>query len=107
MLAVRAKISRFVDPSFPGWVECRVVDALGHEHVFVEKVPVLTTDYCDEASSYPKDGFIACIEVGRHSSDDAPQSVRIDTERPWGVVSTAGKSQFDVLPEQLCQLPQS
>ena len=42
MLAVRVNISRYVDESFPGWVECSLVDAYGYDHVFVEKVPVVT-----------------------------------------------------------------
>ena len=105
MLAVRVTIFRYADAAQPGWVECRLVDALGYEHVFVEKVPVVTTAHLDAASSFPEEGFIACIDVGRNERDDGRQFVRIDTQTPWGIESTAGKCQFDVLSEQLCELP--
>jgi hypothetical protein len=82
MLGVRVKISRCADAWQPGWVECRLVDALGHEHVFVEKVPVVTKAHLDAASSFPRAGTIACIMVGR-SERDCRQVVRIDTQTPW------------------------
>jgi len=82
MLGVRVKISRCADAWQPGWVECRLVDALGHEHVFVEKVPVVTKAHLDAASSFPRAGFTACIVVGR-SECDCRQVVRIDTQTPW------------------------
>jgi transposase len=37
MLGVSVEISRYVDDSQPGRVECGLVDALGDEHLFVEK----------------------------------------------------------------------
>jgi hypothetical protein len=103
MLAVRVTISRYVDESFPGWVECALVDAYGYEHVFVEKVPVVTKDHLDAASSYPQSGVTACIipDLGISQSDDGRRLVHIDTQTPWGVQSLAGRSRFDVFPEQL------
>jgi hypothetical protein len=59
MLGVRVEISRYADAAQPGWVECRLVDALGHEHVFVEKVPVVTEAHLVAASGFPQAGFIA------------------------------------------------
>jgi hypothetical protein len=103
LLYLRVKISRYVDAAFPGWVECSMVDATGHEHLFVDKVPVVTIVGLSETSHYPQPGFIACIVIGRHKSDDGSQRFRIDTERPWGVETTAGRTQFEVLPEQLCE----
>ena len=103
MLGIRVEISRYADESWPGWVECRLTDALGHEHVFVEKVPVLTTAHVDAGSSLPQVGVIACIVLGRSERDDGRHVVHIDTQTPWGVESTAGRSRFDVLTEQLCE----
>ena len=105
MLSVRVRICRYVDAAQPGWVECRLVDALGYEHAFMEKVPVVTKAHLNAASSFPDTGFIACVVVARQERDDGRQLVRIDTQMPWGVESTAGRSQFDVLLEQLCELP--
>jgi hypothetical protein len=101
MLGVRVTFSRYADDSFPGWVEFRLVDALGHEHVFEEKVPVVTTDHLDAASSYPQPGVSACVVLGRSESDDGRQFVHINM--PWGIESMTGRSQFDVFPEQLVE----
>ncbi len=101
MLGVRVNISRYVDGSFPGWVECTLVDAFGYDHVFVEKVPVVTKDYLDAASSYPQFGVIACVVLGISQSDDGRRLAPIDTQTSWGVESLAGRSRFDVFPEQL------
>jgi hypothetical protein len=103
MLGVKVNIVRYADDSVPGWVECRLVDALGHEHVFVEKVPVVIMDDLDAASSYPQSGLIACLVLGSSESDDGRRLVHIDTQTPWGVESLAGGSRFDVFPEQLVE----
>lgn len=100
MLAVRVEISRYVDDWQPGWVECKLTDALGHEHVFVEKVPVVSQAHLDAASSYPQSGVIACTVVATRERDGR-EVVRIDTETPDGVESTTGLSQFEVFSEQL------
>jgi hypothetical protein len=100
LLYLRVKISRYVDAAFPGWVECSMVDATGHEHLFVEKVPAVTLAALDETSNFPQPGFIACIVIGRNKRDDGSQLVRIDTQ-----TTTVGRTKFDVFSEQLCELP--
>lgn len=104
MLGVRVEISRYTDDSQPGWVECRLVDALGHEHVFVEKVPVVTKAHLDAASSYPQAGVLACSVLGGSERVRGHQVLHIDTQTPWGIESTAGRSRFDVFAEQLRDL---
>jgi hypothetical protein len=103
MLCVKVNIVRYADDSVPGWVECRLVDALGHEHLFLEKLPVVTAADLDAASSYPQSGSIACVVLGSSESDDGRQLVHIDTQTPDGVESLAGKSRFNVFPEQLVE----
>ena len=102
MLGVKVTISRYVDDSFPGWVECGLTDAFGHEHVFVEKVPVVTTARLNAATSYPESGVIACVVLGTYESDGR-ERVHIDTQTPWGIGSLAGRSRFDVFREQLVE----
>jgi hypothetical protein len=101
MLYVRVEICRYVDHSQPGWVECRLIDAEGVEHVFTEKVPVVTDTHLDDASSYPQPGLIACHIVGRRTRNDGSEVVSIDTQTPWGVQSKEGVSRFDVPWKQL------
>ena len=103
MLSVKVSIVRYTDDSVPGWVECRLIDALGHEHVFVEKVPIVTTADLDAGSSYPQSGVIACVVLGSSEGDDGRQLAHIDTWTPDGVESVAGESRFDVFLEQLVE----
>ena len=118
VLAVKVEISRYVDDHFPGLVECTLVDALGVEHMFVEKVPVVTLANLNADTSYPQPGVIACVVLARSERDDgiSPRRLRagaiaalcelvhIDTLTPWGVESTAEKSRFEVFAEQLCEI---
>lgn len=101
---MKVEISRYVDASFPGWVECILVDALGVEHMFVEKVPLVTKAPLDAGIGYPQPGVIACVVLKRSERDDGSQVVHIDTRRPWDVESTAGTSRFEVFPEQLREI---
>jgi hypothetical protein len=98
---LRAKITRYMDAAFPGWAECSMVDALGHEHLFVEKVPCLTAAALHEASDYPQPGFISCVVVGTHTRDDGRETVRIDSH-----TTSPGETRFEVFAEQLTELPQ-
>ena len=100
---IEVEITRFVDASQPGFVECKLVDALGREHLFVEKVPVVTLEYLDASSRYPKQGVVACRIVEKKRVDNR-DVFRVNTEEPWGVESTAGEVEFDVFPEQLLEL---
>jgi hypothetical protein len=81
-----------------------LVDALGVEHMFVEKVPAVTKAHLDAGISYPRPGVIACVVLTRIARDDGRQFVHIDTQRPWAIESTAGNSRFEVFPEQLCEI---
>lgn len=52
MNAIEIEIRRFVDDSYPGFVECWLTDANGREWSFIEKVPVVTTEDLDAESDY-------------------------------------------------------
>ena len=82
-----------------------MVDATGHEHRIVVKAPEVTEAALAETSNFPQPGFIACIVIGRNKRDDGSQLVRIDTQTPWGIESISGRTQFEVLSEQLCEFP--
>ena len=101
--SVAVQIVRWVDESFPGFVECVLVDAAGMEHRFVDKVPVVSLDDLQPTSCFPCEGTIGC-EVEAAWKDAAGRSVaRISTERPWGVASTTGRTRFVVLSSQVVQ----
>ena len=101
MLAVIVQITRFVDENQPGWIECALVDAAGISHIFVEKVPIVTTEDLRSTSSYPCDGVIACEVLAQWDGADGQGLSRIDTSKPWGVESNSGLTEFVVPTSQL------
>jgi hypothetical protein len=104
LLYLKVNISRYVDAAFPGWVECSMMDAIGHEHRIVVKVPEVTAAHLDETSNFPQPGFIACIVIERNKRDDGRHIVRIDMQKPWCVETNVGRAKFDVFSEQVCEL---
>ena len=91
------QIVRFVDDSFPGWVECQFADAEGRVHTFVDKYPTFTSQTL-ASSRYPQPGDIECEVLSRSQDARRGELVRI-----WmpGIESTEGLSEFVVLPTQL------
>jgi hypothetical protein len=104
MIGVSVTIHRFVDESQPGWVECGFTDAWNQERTFIEKVPVVTTEYLNANSQYPARGVIACEVVERHLDASGREVLTIDTGRPWGCESTTGEIRFEVVPGQIVQI---
>ena len=104
MLAIKTKIKRFISSDNPGFVECTFMDAWDKEHIVHEKVPVVTTEYLDEKSIYPRDGVIACRQINQRIDEKGRAIVTIDTEQPWGVNTVDGKFQFDILKENLIDI---
>jgi hypothetical protein len=101
MPAVAVRITRFVDDHFPGFVECELVDAAGVSHIFVEKVPVVTTEELSSSSCYPCAGLIACQVLAQWADADGVWHSRIDTSKPCGVESSAGVTEFVVASSQI------
>lgn len=86
---------RFVDGSFPGWVECELVDADGKCHVIRDKAPIFTTETLDAKSLYPTAGSIQCDVVQQFQDAVGRQLACVSTER-FGIESVDGVSQFTV-----------
>lgn len=102
MDAVSVTIRRVVDDSFPGFVECVLVDADGHGHRFVDKAPVLggPSDLSVD-NVFPQPGHIACVVQEEWTDESERKRVRVDTVEPWGIASTAGETCFTVFHDQL------
>lgn len=102
MPALQVEISRFIDEHQPGFVECTLVDANGQCHLFVEKVPIVSKEDLWSTSSYPRSGLIECeIEEEEMKTESGLPVFRVSTEKPWGVESTTGQTQFLVKPSQV------
>ncbi len=60
MKALIVNIIRFISDDQPGFVECQFLDAWNTEHIFQEKVTVVSNKDLDADSEYPQLGNIAC-----------------------------------------------
>ncbi len=101
MLGLKTEITKYVDMDIPTHcVECRIVDALGKEHIFIEKVPIVTGEHLTEDSEYPQNGHLAC-EILEERIDNGNKIVKVTTENPWYIESTKGELVFEVYPEQV------
>lgn len=106
MHGIKIQVLRVTDHSFPGWVECLLVDAQREKHFFIVKIPYLASD--DEItpkSDFPKDGVIRCELAGEYIDDKGRKIVTASTENPDGVESLDEISEFHLLPYQLTKLP--
>lgn len=104
MITVSIDIIGFAHEHQPNFVEARLVDAQGQEHLFVDKCAVFTSVDLDRESRYPVPGVIACHVVLRESDARGRAIVTIDTEKPWHVAATDGQTRFSVLAQQLSDL---
>lgn len=105
MKAVKVLITRYTNEDQPGWVECCLTDAWKNEWYFEEKVPVVSGSHLDAQSSYPRPGAIACNVLRESQDATGRQIITIDTNEPWGVTSSSGTTEFDILPDQLIDIP--
>jgi hypothetical protein len=97
---LRVSIVRFVDDSFPGWVECDFKDAYDKKHTIVDKVPMVTTEMLDSTSPYPAIGSVPCQVREECHDAQGRDLVRIATVP---IESTEGIWEFTVLSEQLLE----
>lgn len=96
MRDIAVQITRFVDPHNPGVVECELVDAKGHIHTFIDKVPVFTEKSLNAHSTYPQAGGLLCRILEKRQEPDGRCLVRVRT-----LESTEGVSEIVVASEQL------
>jgi hypothetical protein len=101
MQNLAVQIVRFVDSRFPGWVECELVDAAGHRHIFKDKVPIFTVEDLDANSKYPTPGVVSCEVVEHYKNEKGQELVRVRTVKPYGIESTKGVSDFIVSATQI------
>jgi hypothetical protein len=67
-------------------------------------LPLLFTSAdLDRHSTYPQPGWLACEIVGRRHDAEGRDVIIVDTVQPWGIESTNGMTQFEVLNEQLVE----
>jgi hypothetical protein len=96
ILNLKGQIVRFVDERQPGWVEFEFEDAEGRRHMFVDKVPILTSKDLRADSAYPQLGLMPCEVLTRWRGQDGRELVRISTANPLDDKSAEGLTEFVV-----------
>jgi len=95
------QIVRFVEEHQPPIVACELVDAAGSHHTFIDKVAGFSSQWLPADSAYPQPGTIRCHVLAHWQDDTGRRLVRVSTERPDGIESTEGVSEFVVLSSQI------
>ena len=103
--AVSVQITGYVVDSFPAVVSCALCDAHEHMWQFVEKVPIVSLAHLTGYSKYPQPGEIRCEVRSRYVDAAGRALVTIDTGLPDRVETVDGNTIFDVLAEQLVEIP--
>ncbi len=85
---------------FPGWVQGSFVDALGRQHQFHEKVPILAVSLA-QWQTLPIKGSIRCTVVCAEQSNQCEMRVQVDTRCPDGVETIDGQHRFWVMQSQV------
>lgn len=99
--SLSVQIERFVDDAFPGFVECSLLDADGAIHLFLEKVPVVTTEKLRKDDGYPRPGYLACTVEQELRDPSGLPLLQVNTVHPWGIESLAGEKRFLVRASQV------
>ena len=95
MVCVEVVVTKIIDLSQPFWVECKLEDVYGKEHIFQDKMPIFFKKDVTEAD-LPVYGKLRRVIIGRDE-----KAIRIDTSKPDGVESKLGQTIFDVSLHQL------
>ena len=101
MTQLNVQIVRYVDSSFPGWVECMFVDSEGRCHTLRDKVPIFTVELLNEKCPYPRPGEVACEMLERFRDNLGNDVARITLQRPYAVESVEGANEFVVALDNL------
>ena len=100
-MLLKVQIVRYVDDSFPGFVECELVDAAGRLHIFDEKGPGVSDVWPGPEDTYPIGGFIRCEFLEQWRETDGRDLLRLTTEQPHYLESKDSLTEFVVLTSQV------
>ena len=100
MPEIEVSIVRITDESFPIFVQCKLVDARGSEHFFVEKAPVVSEDL-SAGTVLPAVGYLGCEVESEQRDSRGRVLLSVTTARPWDIESTTGETRFLLRPEQV------
>lgn len=95
MVCTEVTVTKIIDTNQPFWVECKMRDVYGQEHIFQDKMPIFLKKDITEAD-LPASGELRCVIIKRNN-----EVIRIDTSEPDDVESKSGETIFDISIHQL------
>ncbi|MCP1626873.1 hypothetical protein [Pseudomonas nitroreducens] len=89
MPSLLVEIVRYTEECFPGWAECRLIDACGRDWRFLKPRASLRTGSADDR--LPAVGRIDCEVLERLDG-----SALVSTAQPRGIRSLDGENRFHI-----------
>lgn len=96
MPSLLVEIVRYTQECFPGWAECRLIDAGGRDWRFLKPRARLNTLSQDD--SLPAKGWIDCEVLERQGG-----TALVSTARPRGIRSLEGENRFRIPLDSLSE----
>ena len=101
-------ITRWVDDEpQPGIIEFEFDDRFGRKWKFHEKQALVSGEWLDAKSTYPRKGGLRCLVLSRSCDEEGRLIAEVDTDDDWSVESLEGTCRFEVLASQLLSGDQS
>ncbi|WP_343566107.1 hypothetical protein [Sphingobacterium sp.] len=102
---LRIKVTNYISNDFPGFVKAEFTDIAGNLHIIEEKAPVLTDQFWDENTTYPRWALIPGKLLERRTEifttktgkEKKRKIIKISLEKPWGIYDINDETVFEVL----------
>lgn len=102
MVGLRVEAVRWVDDTFPGWIEVQFSDARGKRWSLVDKAPVFgTAEDLGPCFDYPLAVSVACVVVETATADLEDDAVVTVSTSVHGITAVNGEDEFSVRRSQL------
>ncbi|WP_158655631.1 hypothetical protein [Sphingobacterium sp. HMA12] len=101
---LRIKVTDYISNDFPGFARCEFTDIDGGLHIIEDKVPVLTDQFWDENTTYPRWALIPGKILERRTEilttkagkEKKRNIIKISLEKPWDIYDTSEETVFEV-----------
>jgi len=104
MKAIPVEIVRLLSRDWPGWVECKFIDAQGRVHFVHDKVPIFTSEDLHSGSQFPQSAYLACTELEFELDECGCEVVLVTTSKPWGISSVEELDTFRIFQSDLIDI---